>query len=61
MSPADGLTKPLERLKHTSSKQLFGIIDCNSIMLEYKPLNAARECGVTFFSNTSSTTVDWLV
>jgi hypothetical protein len=21
-------------------------------LLEYKPLNAARECGVTFFSNT---------
>jgi hypothetical protein len=24
-------------------------------MLEYKPLNAARECGVTFFYNTRRT------
>ena len=29
---ADGLTKPLNRLKHTAFKQLFGIVDCNSII-----------------------------
>jgi hypothetical protein len=28
---ADGLTKPLDRLKHATFKQLFGIIDCSSI------------------------------
>ena len=29
---ADGLTKPLDRLKHTAFKQLFGIVDCNNII-----------------------------
>jgi hypothetical protein len=29
---ADGLTKPLDRLKYATFKQLFGIIDCSSII-----------------------------
>jgi hypothetical protein len=29
---ADGLTKPLDRLKHTAFKQLFGIVDCNNVI-----------------------------
>jgi hypothetical protein len=29
---ANSLTKPLHRLKHTTFKQLFGIIDCNNVI-----------------------------
>jgi hypothetical protein len=28
----DSLIKPLDRLKHTAFKQLFGIVDCNNII-----------------------------
>jgi hypothetical protein len=29
---ANSLTKPLNRLKHTAFKQLFGIVDCNNVI-----------------------------
>jgi hypothetical protein len=29
---ADGLTKPLDRLKHTAFKQLFSIVDCGGFI-----------------------------
>jgi hypothetical protein len=30
---------------------LATMVHIHHLLLEYKPLNAARECGVTFFSN----------
>jgi hypothetical protein len=37
---------------HTRLRHCSGQPSC-VFLLEYKPLNAARECGVTFFSNSS--------
>jgi hypothetical protein len=36
-----------------ASRNMFGgLIASQALVLEYKPLNAARECGVTFFLRT---------